>query len=137
MVTDRQVRRLMSLLQVEQSLQVAAEKVGMDRETAGKYRAAGKLPSELRKDHDWRTRADPFAEVWPWVVEQLSLNAGLEAKTLLEALQRAHPGRFADGQLRTLQRQVKHGGDWKGRARRCSSPRCITPGGWASRTFHT
>jgi hypothetical protein len=111
MVTDRQVRRLMSLLQVEQSLQVAAEKVGMDRETAGKYRAAGKLPSALRKDHDWRTRADSFAEVWPWVAGQLSLNAGLEAKTLLEALQRSHPGRFADGQLRTLQRQVKR---WRG-----------------------
>jgi len=45
------------------------------------------------------------------VAEQLSLNAGLEAKTLLEALQRAHPGRFADGQLRTLQRQVKR---WRG-----------------------
>jgi len=111
MVTDRQVRRLMSLLQAEHSLRVSAEKVGMDRETAGKYRAAGKLPSELRTDHDWRTRSDPFAEVWPWVAEQLSLNAGLEAKTLLEALQRAHPGRFADGQLRTLQRQVKR---WRG-----------------------
>jgi len=32
MVTDRQVRRLMSLLQSEQSLQICAEKVGMDRE---------------------------------------------------------------------------------------------------------
>lgn len=111
MVTDRQVRRLMSLLQSEQSLQVAAEKVGMHRETAGKYRAAGKLPSEMRTDHDWRTRPDPFVEVWPWVAEQLSVNPGLEAKTLLEALQRAHPGRFADGQLRTLQRQVKR---WRG-----------------------
>jgi hypothetical protein len=61
----------------------------------------------LRPDHNWRTRDDPFAEVWPWVAEQLSVNPGLEAKTLLEALQRAHVGRFADGQLRTLQRQVK------------------------------
>ena len=59
MVTDRQVRRLMSLLQEEQSLQVAADKVGMNRQTARKYRAAvGKLPSEMRPDHDWRTRAD-------------------------------------------------------------------------------
>ena len=107
MVTDRQVRRLMSLLRTEQSLQVSADKVGMDRETAGKYRKIGKLPSELRKEHDWRTRADPFVEVWPWVAEQLSVNPGLEAKTLLSALQRADPGRFADGQLRTLQRQVK------------------------------
>ena len=111
MVTDRQVRRFMSLLQTEQSLQVSADKVGMDRETGRKYRKLGKLPSEVRPDHDWRTRADPFAEVWPWVVEQLSLNPGLEAKTLLEALQREHPGRFADGQLRTLQRQVKR---WRG-----------------------
>jgi len=111
MVTDRQIRRLMSLLQMEQSLQVSADKAGMDRKTARKYRQLGKLPSALRREHAWRTRADTFAAVWPWVVEQLSLNPGLEAKTLLEALQRAHPGDFADGQLRTLQRQVKR---WRG-----------------------
>ena len=111
MVTDRQVRRLMSLLQKEQSLQVSADKAGMDRETARKYRKAGKLPSELRPAHAWRTRADPFEEVWPWVSQQLSASPGLEAKTLFEALQRDHPGRFADGQLRTLQRQVKR---WRG-----------------------
>jgi len=101
----------MSLLQTEQSLQIAADKVGMHRETARKYREVGKLPSQVRPDHDWRTRSDPFSEVWPWVAEQLSVNPGLEAKTLLEALQRAHPGRFADGQLRTLQRQIKR---WRG-----------------------
>jgi hypothetical protein len=39
------------------------------------------------------------------------VNPGLEAKTLLEALQREHPDRFSDGQLRTLQRQVKR---WRG-----------------------
>jgi len=111
MVTDRQVRRLMSLCQTESSLQTAADKVGMDRGTGRKYRRIGKLPSELRPDHDWRTRPDGFAEVWPWVAEQLRVNPGLEAKTLLEALQRAHPGVFADGQLRTLQRQVKR---WRG-----------------------
>src|SRR5208283_2949227 len=111
MVTDRQVRRLMVLLQAEQALLVAADKVGMNRETAAKYSQAGKLPSELRREHTWRTRADPFVNVWPWVVEQLSMNAGLEAKTLLEALQRASPGQFADGQVRTLQRQIKR---WRG-----------------------
>jgi len=31
----------------------------------------------------------------------------LEAKTLFEALQRQHPGQFADGQLRTLQRHIR------------------------------
>lgn len=111
MVTDRQVRRFMLLLQTERSLQVSADKVGIHRQTARKYRKLGKLPSQVLPTHDWRTRTDSFAEVWPWVAEQLSLNPGLEAKTLLEALQRAHPDRFADGQLRTLQRQVKR---WRG-----------------------
>jgi hypothetical protein len=34
-------------------------------------------------------------------------NAGLEAKTVFAHLQRRYPGRFQDGQLRTLQRKVK------------------------------
>jgi hypothetical protein len=34
-------------------------------------------------------------------------NAGLEAKTVFEFLQRQYPGHFQDGQLRTLQRRVK------------------------------
>jgi hypothetical protein len=37
----------------------------------------------------------------------LTHNPGLEAKTLFQALQRDHPGRFPDGQLRTLQRRIK------------------------------
>jgi hypothetical protein len=32
----------------------------------------------------------------------------MEAKTIFAALQRKYPDRFADGQLRTLQRKVKH-----------------------------
>jgi hypothetical protein len=32
---------------------------------------------------------------------------GLEAKTLFEWLQREYPGRYADGQIRTLQRRIK------------------------------
>ena len=59
-------------------------------------------------EHHWRTRSDPFEAVWPWVQEQLTLNPGLEAKTVFEWLQREYPARFADGQLRTLQRHVKH-----------------------------
>jgi hypothetical protein len=37
----------------------------------------------------------------------LEINAGLEAKSIFEDLQRRNPGRFADGQLRTLQRRIK------------------------------
>jgi hypothetical protein len=55
----------------------------------------------------WRTRPDPFAKVWAEIRELLEVNAGLEAKTVFEYLQRRCPGQFEDGQLRTLQHRVK------------------------------
>src|SRR6201993_774731 len=58
-------------------------------------------------EHTWRTCPNPFAEVWPRVEELLTLNPGLEAKAVFDWLQREYPGRFAGGQLRTLQRHVK------------------------------
>jgi hypothetical protein len=58
-------------------------------------------------DRDWRTRVDPFAEVWPELELLLQANPGLEGKTLFADLQRRFPGRFEDGQLRTLQRRIK------------------------------
>ena len=55
-----------------------------------------------------RTRVYPFPEVWPELHEdRLVLNPGLQAKTLFEDLQHRFPGRFPDGQLRTLQRKIK------------------------------
>ena len=107
MVTDRQVMMLMKLIETEKTLATAAAKAGMDEKTARKYRRLGKLPSEVKVEYSWRTREDPFAEVWQEVKEKLEINPGLEAKTLFEDLQRRYPGRFADGQLRTLQRRVK------------------------------
>ena len=79
----------------------------MDEKTARKYRRSGQLPSEVQAPHTWRTRPDPFAEVWGEVVLLLEVNPGLQAKTVFEHLQRQYPGRFSDGQLRTLQRRVK------------------------------
>ena len=79
----------------------------MDEQTARKYRQAGRLPSQLQAEHTWRTRSDPFADVWHEVEDKLGHNANFEAKTLFEDLQRRYPGRFQDGQLRTLQRRVK------------------------------
>lgn len=67
----------------------------------------GKLPSESRRPHEWRTRKDPFEDAWEWIREQLETAPGLEAKTLFGALQRESPGQFADGQLRRLQRRIK------------------------------
>jgi hypothetical protein len=110
MVTDQQVRRLFKLVQTEKNFGTAAMKAGMDEKTARKYRRLGKLPSQVGTAHRWRTRIDPFKDVWHEIKSMLEINAGLEAKTIFEHLQRRNPGRFADGQLRTLQRRIK---EWR------------------------
>jgi hypothetical protein len=97
----------MELLGMGMELGLAAAKAGMDEKTARKYRSLGKLPHEVKVEHSWRTREDPFEEVWAGLEEKLRINPGLEAKTLFEDLQRRYPGRFGDGQVRTLQRRVK------------------------------
>jgi len=107
MVTDQQVRRLMKLRQSGLPLAVSAAKAGMDEKTARKYLRHGRLPSQCLPERTWRTRDDPFQEVWEEVRELLGREPGLQAKTVFAHLQRQYPGRFADGQLRTLQRHVR------------------------------
>jgi hypothetical protein len=108
MITDHQVRKLRRLDRLGLTKELAALRAGMDPKTARTYRRLGRLPSEVKRmDRDWRTRVDPFADVWPQLEEQLRLNPGLEAKTLFADLQRRFPGRFADGQVRTLPRRLK------------------------------
>src|SRR2546430_14758276 len=108
MVTDQQVRRLRRLDLRGLPKERAADKAGIDPKTARKYRRLGKLPSEVRRmDRNYRTRPDPFAEVWPQLEAQLQLNPGLEAKTLFADLQRRFPGRFAIGHPRTLHSLVR------------------------------
>jgi hypothetical protein len=107
LVTDKQVRRLFVLVKTAGNQEIAAAKAGMDAKTARKYLRLGRVPSELPAGPRWRNRPDPFIEVWAEICELLETNAGLEAKTVFEFLQRRSPGKFADGQLRTLQRRVK------------------------------
>lgn len=107
MVTDQQVRRLFKLSQTEPTQEIAAAKAGLDVKTARKYLRAKRTPSEMKPARPWKTHPDGFAEVWPALREQLAAHPGLEAKTLFAALQRQYPERFADSQLRTLQRRVK------------------------------
>ena len=64
MVTDQQVRRLLSLMQKKKTLAQAAAEAGMDEKTARKWRDSDKLPSQCRQPRTYRTRPDPFAEVW-------------------------------------------------------------------------
>ena len=107
MVKDRQVKRLWRFLGRGKTLVSASASANMDEKTARRYRQLQRLPSEVVADHTWRTRPDPFAEVWPEVHEQLEATPGLQAKTLFAWLQRQHAGKFQAGQLRTFQRRVK------------------------------
>ncbi len=105
-VSDAQVRKLMEEMTRQGRVGVAAMKADMDRKTARKYVAAGKLPSEMRSPRDWRTREDPFDGDWPELEALLVEMPELEAKTLFEQLCDKYPGRYEPGQLRTLQRRV-------------------------------
>ena len=61
MVTDQQVRRLRRLDLRGLARGQAAAQAGMDDKTARKYRRLGRLPSEVRREHPWRTKPDPNA----------------------------------------------------------------------------
>jgi hypothetical protein len=107
MIKDAQFLRLRQSLGEGDPLYLAALRVGMDTKTARKYRHADRLPSESFTPKTWRTREDPFQQIWPELLVRMELNPGLQAKTLFEDLQRRFPGRFPDGQIRTLQRKIK------------------------------
>ena len=128
MVTDRQVRKLMKLNQQEEKLSNAAAKAEMSENTARKYIRSRRLPSQCKPERTWRTREDPFEEIWVQVRAMLEINPGLEARTLFEWLQRQYPGQYSDGQLRTFQRRVKHWRATEGPAREVYFPQIHHPG---------
>jgi hypothetical protein len=105
--TDAQVRKLMEEMTKHGRVGLAAMRAGMDRKTARSYLEGGKLPSELVEARNWRTHEDAFLAHWPELEVMLVDSPALEAKTLFEVLTEKYPGRYEDGQLRTLQRRVK------------------------------
>ena len=128
MVTDEQVRLLMSLISRGIPRVTAAAKAGMSERTAAKYARRGSAPSATKVAHTWRTRPDPFAEVWPEVEALLEQDAGLQAKTVWRELNERHPGRFQTGQLRTLQRRFNAWRATAGPAREVFFPQSHSPG---------
>jgi len=112
MVTDAQVRLLRRKL-MEGKTQTAAAAAASMSERSARTWAGGSLPSQTNRDREWRTREDPFSEVWASEVEPLLVadtDGGLEAKAVFAELQRRHPDRFEAGQLRTLQRRFR---EWR------------------------
>lgn len=106
-VTDRQVRKLRMEHQKDGRISEAAMKADMDRKTAAKYLKTDQMPSEMTTERDWLTRPNPFDAHWAQVEQWLTMEPGLEAKTIFEALLRDQPGAYQEGQLRTLQRHIR------------------------------
>ena len=129
MTTDGQVRKLRRLLSLGDSLASASRKTGMDEKTARKYRDSEGLPSQRKSRRTWRTRVDPFAEVWPQIRERLEAEPRLRAFTLFGWLQDSYPGRFPDSQRRTFERRVRQWRAKHGRGREVMFPQVHDPGG--------
>jgi hypothetical protein len=71
----------------------------------GEVRATHRKP--ITGPRSWRTRADPFENVWPLVQQWLDAEPDINAKSIFQRLQEALPEPFQPGQLRTLQRRIK------------------------------
>jgi hypothetical protein len=126
--TDEQVKGLFKRMTDGKALYVAAQQSGMCENTARKYHRQSKLPSELKEDRDWRTHPDAFADVWGEIEALLTQYPHLQAKAAFEDLQRRFPGRFANSQLRTLQRRFECWRSLKGAAKEVFFPQDHHPG---------
>jgi hypothetical protein len=112
MVTDTQVRLLRRKMIEGETQRTAAAIAGMSERAARKWQK-GPLPSETKVDRSWRTRKDPFADVWDTEVVPLLVadeDGVLDATTILAELQRKHVDGHGPEQLRTLQRRVR---EWR------------------------
>ena len=105
-ITDHQVHKYKNhrktLTQV-----ASAAKTGISERSARRIESSPTLPSQT-PERAWRTRSDPLSLVWDAeVVPLLQTDTQLGAVTLLEELQRRHPGAYGSNVLRTLQRRVR------------------------------
>ena len=65
-----------------------------------------KKPRKEMQPRTWRTRTDPFAQVWNQLCLQLELDQNITAKKLLDQLILEEPEKFNPKLLRTIQRRV-------------------------------
>jgi len=111
-VTDEQVKLFRKKRMEGKKQEAAAAMAGISVRTARRWKT-GPLPSQTKKARTWRTRPDPFAEVWDDVVVPLlktDEERKLQAKSVLKELRRRHPGQFPKSLVRTMQRRMR---DWR------------------------
>lgn len=112
MVTDEQVKLFRKKRMQGKNQEAAAAIAGMTLRTAQRWETGG-LPSGKQTARKYRTRADPFADVWEEAVMPLlkrDEDRKLQAKSVLKELRRRYPGEFPKSLLRTLQRRMR---DWR------------------------
>ena len=127
-VTDQQVGLLMKNHTKTGSIEMAAAKAGMSRQTASKYLHGAKMPSEAKGlKRQWRTREDPLADIWDEAEEMLE-TPELESKALFEYLCEKHPGKLQEKYLRTFQRRVREWRATKGPDKEVFFPQDVQPG---------
>ena len=135
MKTDAEVRRMIKERAAGKTQEQAAARTGMSVRTVRTYERAGRLPSQLRRPRSYQTRPNPFADAWPWVVDQLARDPALQATTLFALLCTRHPGRYQAIQLRTLQRHIATWRAQHGPEREVVFPQVHQPGAAAQSDF--
>lgn len=109
-VNEGQIRELHRMIGAGKSLSLAARMTDMDRKTARKYRDQNQSQTSSKATRDYRTRVDPFEEVWPSVEYKLRAEPSLKAYALFEWIQQNNEGVFPDSTRRTFERRVAR---WK------------------------
>lgn len=105
-ITQEQVKLFMKQRNQGDTQIQASAKAGIS-ERSGRRIDSGLLPKQQEPRH-WRTRKDPFSEVWDSeIIPLLEKTPALAPTTLFEDLQDRHPGRFPNKVKRTFQRRVK------------------------------
>jgi len=108
-ITLEQVKLYMKHNNNGDTQEQASAKAGIS-ERSGRRIDCGILPQRKEPRH-WRTRKDPFVEVWDSeIIPLLKKTPELAPTTLFEDLQDRYPGRFPNKHKRTFQRRVK---TWK------------------------
>ena len=106
-ITTQQIRLYMTHRKQGDTQALASAKAGLSERTGRRIDAGKPIPGAPRERH-WRTRKDPFADVWDSeVVARLEQQPALSAITLFEDLQERHPGAYPNAHRRTFQRRVK------------------------------
>jgi len=109
-INSEQVKVYMKTRNEGKTQVTAAAIAGMSERSGRRIEKADLQPGNNRKRY-WRTRTDPFANIWESeIIPLLDKAPGLAPVTLFEKIQKDHPGEYMDSKLRTFQRRVS---EWK------------------------